>query len=263
MKYKYPFTNTLTFALVMEDPKLSRGLLQLIFPEREIREVKLHEATVETEKTVIAGIELRKVRLDVLFEDSNEWYDIEMQSRNEHNIPKRSRYAHGIMDVHHLKVSRDFNDLKSSYVIFLCCFDPFDRGDAVYNFGMIDEEKNLPLGDENYTIVLNSKTKDPRIPEALRQLFRYMNDSIVSEDNELLLQIDEAVRSWNTGERLEIIMTLEEEILRKEALARKEGFEEGSEQKKLEIAKNLKNKGVEMNIIVESTGLNEETVQNL
>ena len=121
----------------------------------------------------------------------------------------------------------------------------------------------MPLGDENYTIVLNSKTKDSRIPEALRQLFRYMNDSIVSEDNELLLQSDEAVRSWNTGERLEIIMTLEEEILRKEALARKEGFEKGSEQKKLEIAKNLKNKGVEMNIIVESTGLNEETVQNL
>ena len=29
MKYKYPFTNALTFALVMEDPILSRGLLQL------------------------------------------------------------------------------------------------------------------------------------------------------------------------------------------------------------------------------------------
>ena len=263
MKYKYPFTNALTFALVMEDPKLSRGLLQLIFPDREIREVKPHETTVETEKTVIAGIELRKVRLDVLFEDSDEWYDIEMQSRNEHNIPKRSRYAHGIMDVQHLKISRDFNDLKSSYVIFLCCFDPFNHGDAAYRFEMLDKKNNLPLGDGTYTIILNSKAKDPQTPETLRQLFKYMNDSIVSEDNELLMQIDESVRAWNTGERLEIIMTLEEEILRKEAVARKEGFEEGSKEKQLEIAKNLKDKGIDMKIIMEATGLSDEIVEHL
>ena len=121
----------------------------------------------------------------------------------------------------------------------------------------------MPLGDGTYTIILNSKAKDPQTPETLRQLFKYMNDSIVSEENELLMQIDESVRSWNTGERLEIIMTLEEEILRKEAVARKEGFEEGSKEKQLEIAKNLKDKGIDMKIIMEATGLSDEIVKHL
>lgn len=240
--YKYPFTNALTFALVMQDLKMSKGLLQLIFPERKIKELRRHgpdetvnshtaakagTANVDVEKTLIVGIELRKVRLDVMFEDSDEWFDIEMQCRNEYNVPKRTRYAHGIMDVHNLKAGQDFNDLKTSYVIFLCCFDVFARGEAAYRFSMFDEEKHLSLGDESYTIILNSKACDPQIPEPLRQLFMYMNEEIVTGDNKLLLQIDEAVQSWNTGERLEYIMTLEQEMLIKEAKARKEGYAEG------------------------------------
>jgi len=40
--YKYPFTNALTFALVMQDLEMSKGLLQLIFPERKIKELRRH-----------------------------------------------------------------------------------------------------------------------------------------------------------------------------------------------------------------------------
>jgi len=99
------------------------------------------------------------------------------------------------MDVNQLKAGQDFNELKASYVIFLCRFDPFDRGDAVYRFSMFDEEKRLPLGDDSYTIILNSRA--------------------------------ESVRTWNTGEGVNLIMTLEQEILIKEARARKEGYAEG------------------------------------
>ena len=43
MKYRYPITYSAMFAYVMRDPKLCRGLLERIFPEREIKELKLHE----------------------------------------------------------------------------------------------------------------------------------------------------------------------------------------------------------------------------
>ena len=90
MKYRYPFTNHIVFALVMQDPKLCLGLLQKIFPDREIKEVRLHERDIETEATLMAGVEAHEVRLDVLFKDEDVWYDIEMQTENEKDIVERS-----------------------------------------------------------------------------------------------------------------------------------------------------------------------------
>jgi len=170
MKYRYPFTNEIVFSLVMQNPKFCQGILQMIFPGRPISEVKLHDKQIEVEKSVAVGVESRKVRLDVLFEDDNAWYDIEMQVRNEKIIPKRRRYSHGVIDVNQLKPGQDFDELNASYVIFLCCFDPCGRGDAVYSFMTYDPEKNLSLGDERYTILLNSKADCSVTPEPLRWL---------------------------------------------------------------------------------------------
>ena len=153
-KDQYPFTNSIVFALVMQDSTLCRGLLQTLFPERRIRQVKPSEEFIDTEHTIIAGIESRKVRLDVLFDDSDAWYDIEMQVRDEHDLPKRGRYAHAALDVKKLKSGDDYNELRPSYVIYLCCFDFFHLGEAVYQFQMWDPRKNLPLGDESYTMIL-------------------------------------------------------------------------------------------------------------
>ena len=74
-------------------------------------------------------------------------------------------------------------------------------------------------------------------------------------------------------------MTLEQEILIKEAKAREEGRAEwleegraewleegraeGRREEKLEIAKNFKDNGVDLSVIVKSTGLSEEIVEKL
>ncbi len=50
-----------------------------------------------------------------------------------------------------------------------------------------------------------------------------MNEAIVPKGNNLLQQIDASVHSWNTGEGEKVIMTLEQEILIKEAKAQKKG----------------------------------------
>lgn len=92
---------------------------------------------------------------------------------------------------------------------------------------MTDEKTHLSLGDETYAIVLNSTASEADTPSPLRELFRYMNDAIVPEGNDFLRQLDASVHSWNTGEGEKAIMTLEQEILIKEARARRKGIEEG------------------------------------
>ncbi len=275
MKYKYPFTNEIVFSLVMQNKEICKGLLELIFPERKIRDLRLHESHVDVEKMIIVGVEARKVRLDVLFEDSDAWYDIEMQSRDERNIPKRTRYSHGITDVNTLRPGQEFNELKASYVIFLCRFDPFGYGEAVYRFQMYDEQKHLSLGDESYTIILNSKADESRTDQSLRELFRYVNDDVVAEKNELLRQIDKSVESWNTNEGVTVMVSLEQELSIREARAvkkareialaegRAEGMEEGRRQEQLRTAKKLKESGVAISIIVSCTGLPEADVEQI
>ncbi len=269
MNYRYPFTNAIVFALVMKDSNLCKGLLQMIFPDREIQEVRQHETCLETEHSVIVGIESRKVRLDVLFKDNQAWYDIEMQVRDEKNLPKRSRYAHAVLDVDDLKPGEDFNSLKPSYVIFLCCFDPFEQGLPVYSFRMLEEKIHLSLEDETYTIILNSRADEERTPNSLKALFRYMNERIVSEDSDLLKQIDHSVESWNTGEGVRVIMTLEQEIRIKETRAREEGFQAGrEEEQKLNAQLNkeriqrMSSAGLSVETIAEYMGLDQDYVES-
>ena len=55
---RYPFSRQLMFAKVMEDPDLCRNMLEIIFPDREVEEIIVHEREVSaTEATVITGME--------------------------------------------------------------------------------------------------------------------------------------------------------------------------------------------------------------
>jgi len=76
----------------------------------------------ETEKTVIVGIEAKSIRMDVLFEDDEVWYDIELQIVNRDHLPKRSRYYHAVRAVDSLKAGQPYGELKPGYVIFITTF---------------------------------------------------------------------------------------------------------------------------------------------
>ena len=46
------------------------------------------------------------------------------------NLPKRARYYRGMIDLNILEKGKDYNQLKKSYVIFICNYDPFSRDGA-------------------------------------------------------------------------------------------------------------------------------------
>ncbi len=77
---QYPLNNDIMFALVMNDAELCRGLLERIFPGRKIRMLKVCDGSdVEVQNTIFTGMISKSVRLDVLFEDEDSLYSIEMQ----------------------------------------------------------------------------------------------------------------------------------------------------------------------------------------
>ena len=299
-----PFTNDKIFMNVMRSPKICRALLELILPNEEIGAIRikrsdnpfvdnseidedadenidesdaadkdsgqtdaLENLSVETQKTLKLETDAHGVRFDAFVASSKLWADIEMQTDNDSMIDKRARYYHANMDLDFLEQGQPYENLKPSYVIFICTFDRFKRDEPVYFFRSWDAEKGLPLDDLSYTIVLNTKCSPEKVPEALKPFYEYLNDPKKNQASELTRMIDERVRKFNSSEWRQKYMTFEyilnEQKRESEAIGFEKGRSEGAALEKREIAKNLKQAGIPIEVIAENTGLSCEEIEKL
>ena len=295
-----PFTDDRIFMNVMRSPKICRALLELILPNEEIGAIRIKKSdnpfvdnseideeanesmdesdssdkdseqtdslenlSVETQKTLKLEADAHGVRFDAFVESSKLWADIEMQTDNDSMIDKRARYYHANMDLDFLEQGQPYENLKPSYVIFICTFDHFNMDEPVYFFRSWDVEKSLPLKDLSYTIMLNTKCSPEKVPEALKPFYEYLNDPKKNEASELTRMIDERVRKFNSNEWRKRYMTFEYILNEHKREGEAIGFEKGAAQKQREIAKNLKQAGIPVEVIAENTGLSAEEVEAL
>ena len=276
----YPFSTQLMFAKVMEDRELCRDMLRIIFPDRKVKDIIVHKReTSVSEATVITGMESKSIRLDVLFEDERGWYDIEMQVENRENLPKRSRYYGSAIDVNKLKKGRDYNELKPTYIIFICMYDEMKIDEPVYSFRMFDEKYGIPLNDERYTVILNASCSTGKVPERFRALFEYLKTGEVAGEDDFIEKIDARVREFQDDEEIKHMMSVEDEMRLvyerklerelKEGLekgldqAKKQGLEQGLSAGRREIAKVMRNDGEPVEKIIKYTGLSREEIDKL
>ena len=142
-----------------------------------------------------------------------------MQIAREEDLPQRGRYYSAAIDVAHLEKGRPYGDLKQSFVIFICRFDYYNQGEAVYAFERIDKRLQLPCGDGSYIIVLNTKCPQEKVPPELQGLFHYINTEEVDEGDWFVEMIHQMVLRYQSDEEVANMATLEDEYLRKSTLA--------------------------------------------
>ena len=159
------------FGAVMQNPRKCKALLECILGIK-IRKIKYPEL----EKTIDKAIGAKSVRLDVYVEDEFDTiYNIEIQATNRKNLPKRSRYYQGIIDINIIDKGDDYKKLKKSYVIFICDYDEFGKGRHIYTFeNMCLEEPGLRLGDDTVKIILNTKGTMDDVGEDVKELLHYI-----------------------------------------------------------------------------------------
>ena len=272
-----PFTNDKIFMNVMRSPKICRALLELILPNEEIGAIRIRKSdnplldnseidedagesmSIETQKTLKLGADVHGVRFDAFVESSKLWADIEMQTSNDSELDKRARYYHANIDLDFLEQGQPYENLKPSYVIFICTFDYFNMDEPVYFFRSWDVEKSLPLKDLSYTIMLNTKCSPEKVPEALKPFYEYLNDPKKNQASELTRMIDERVRKFNSNEWRQKYMTFEYILNERE----RKSFAEGAAQKQREIAKSMKEEGIAKEVIEKITGLSAEEIEKL
>ena len=125
------FTDDFMFCKVLvSHPNLCKELLELLLGI-EIRKIEM----AESQKTIEMTYDGKGIRFDVYTEDEkNTVYDIEMQTTSQKDLPKRSRYYQGMVDLNLIERGAKFKQLKNSYIIFICLDDPFGYNLPIYTF---------------------------------------------------------------------------------------------------------------------------------
>ena len=142
--------------------------------------------------------EFRGARLDVLADPAV--FDIEPDNNGDvvslKDLPKRVRFYHAIIDSRCLKKGEGFEKLKRVFVIFVCSYDPFDRGRMVYTIrNMCEEVPEMEYDDGLRTVFLNTKGDGAGVPEELVALLRFLEDTReVNAVNDVLRELLEMVK---------------------------------------------------------------------
>ncbi|MBR5407834.1 MAG: Rpn family recombination-promoting nuclease/putative transposase [Lachnospiraceae bacterium] len=221
------FSDDFMFGKIMEDPELCREVLECLLGRR-IGELK----EVQTQREFRYTVDGKPIRLDVYNEDSDgTLYDAEMENLNHktvdsHQLPKRSRYYQGAIDIDYMDKGNSYKRLPESNVMFICTFDPFGYGLPSYKFReRCDEKPELTLGDGTVKFFYNCGYKGKDISDGLRKLYDYVESG--NAEDELTKRIDAAVVKGRKNARWRT-QYMKEWVLLQDA--RDEGREEGIEQ---------------------------------
>jgi len=214
------------FAAVMQDPETCRMTLEVLL-NRSVKTV-----TVHAEHAVMFSSENRSIRLDVFAQNDEGDYNVEMQGEDKGNLPKRSRYHQAEMDVASIPPGADFNDLKASYVIFICSFDPFGDGLYQYTFENSCRETRKPLEDGTTKIFLNTQGRvGEGVSTELIHFLQYIEESTercaLKLADENVSRLHERVQTLKQSRDWESRYMKFEEMLQD---AEKKGIEQGIKQ---------------------------------
>ena len=264
---KAGLTDTFIFFKVMtENPDACRRLLEMLL------HVKIEKIEILGEKSLGIDTESKGIRLDVYVRDENRVFDVEMQVKDTGELPERSRYYQGVMDVDMLKSGEPYRALKESHVIFICMKDIFKQGLAHYTFeNLCLEDPKIKLGDrsmkhffvaENY----DRMESDRELKAFLRMLVTGKSEDTYTQELELYT----AKAKQNAQTRRQYMDWARELNYEKErgysigyGTGYDSGYDSGLHHKALEDAANLLKENVSPEVIARCTGLSLAEVEEI
>lgn len=222
------FVDDFMFCKVLEDNEdLCKELLELIL-EKPIRMIKIRNK----QKGIDVAYDGKGIRLDVYVEDGdNTVYDIEMQTTPELALPKRSRYYQGMIDLDLIEKGAMYQDLKKSYIIFICSKNPFE-GKQLHKYTFENvclEDKNILLRDEAIKVFLTPEGKADDISPKMKEFLNFISGGKPNDD--FTRRLDEAVAKQKVSkERKKEFMKFEILMQEERAKGRAEGHASGVEE---------------------------------
>ena len=253
------------FQAVMKNPEASAELVERLLGVR-VKSVKYPKL----EKKIAPYYATKGVRLDVYLKDEDKVIDVELQTYEMDALGKRTRYYHSMVDIDSLMKGEDYSELKDSYILFICKFDPFrdekkePRGLYRYTFRNVCTEDSLVnLDDKCLKVIYNASAYNQAEDPKVRALLRFIQTNEPGEDP-FAKQLKEFVLKARQNEKFKreyLAMNLHDRDMMK--IGEKEGIAKGAQAKAIETARNMLKKNYPASDIVEITGLSLEQVLEL
>ena len=261
--------NNYVFLEVMKNKELCKQLVEQIL-HIQIKDIHY----LETEKSISARLTSKSVRLDVYVEDEHGTViNLEMQVTGKNStvyrdtdeetvireLPLRVRYYQSLISMDMLRKGMDYPDLRKSYVIFICTFDPFGKGWPLYSFRYrSNEDASLEMGDLTENIYLNAKAADKAADKELAAFLSYVNGK--AAESAFTQAIDrETVRVKSDDAWRDRVMTWEMDM----RVMQRHTAEKAEKKKAIEIAKSLLKDGMSVEKVVKITKLTTQEVSAL
>ncbi len=233
------FADNFMFCKILEsEPELCKELIELLL------HIKIdHLEIPQSERTLQEFPDSKSVRFDVYTKDENRIFDLEIQTADTKNLPRRARYYQGVIDMDNLSKGDNYHRLKESYVIFICLFDLFGKGYPVYTFtNYCTEDKELALDDGTFKLFFNAANCDKLKNEKERDFFRFLTGETAKTDLSKNLESKVNLARQNALWRKQY-MTWEQTIEEAKDIAYQKGLDEGvaqgAKENAFENAKNL------------------------
>ena len=156
------------------------------------------------------------IRLDVYVEDDEGTvYDIEMQTTKKKDLPRRTRYYQGMIDLNLIERGAEFSELKKSYIIFICTDKPFNSNLPIYTFKNVClEDKEILLEDDATKVIVNAEGDTANVNPEVKALLEYIKSQKVESDfvKDINNAVSEAIdhKEWR-DEYMTFAMRLNEE----------------------------------------------------
>ena len=250
------FTDDFFFCkILVKNKQLCRELLEMILQIKIAKIVFLAE-----QKPIEVTADGKGIRLDVYVEDDAKTvYDIEMQPTMKKNLPKRSRYYQGMIDLNLIERGANYKELKKSFVIFICLSDPFDKGLHVYTFeNRCRECTELLLGDETTKVFINAAGTADDVTQEMKDFLDYLQGK--GAKSNLARCIEDEVNKARVHEEWKVeYMSL---FLRDQEKF-EEGEEKGREEKMRTIVMNMLKENMAVDVICRIAECDEEYVKKV
>ena len=256
--------------------KITKDLLSSILDE------KIY--SVDLNQNVVLRRELPEDKMgivDVLAKiNDNEYCNIEMQMTDKKNIIKRILYYWARQYSRGIAKGEDYKNLKRTILVLIANFELDNLKELGFHtrWKIIEEKERKIILTEDLEINIIELPKVHRLQatgkeKKLKEWMDFLENpeskevSSYMKNNENIKEAKDKLDEISQDEVVRRLAELREKALMDEREAEYTGYckglEDGIERKNIEVAKKMKDKGINIEIIIEITGLPKEEIDNL
>ena len=252
------FTDDYMFGYVMRNEEICKELLERLL------KIKIERLEYpELQKSISPYYEAKGVRLDVYVKGNDKVFDIEIQNGKKTSLGKRCRYYQSMLDIDNLLKGANYNALNESYIIFICTFDPFEKGLSHYTFKTrCLQDSDVDIKDGTIKEIFNAKAFANEQDVEISNFLKYIDSKEATDD--FTDKINHLIETAKINEKFRskyLAVNIRETDIYEEG--RNDGISQGAEQAKIETAKNMILENLSLEVIARTTGLPFETIRKL